>query len=157
QRRRDRVRVAHGEGADHPLQRELVRVQLIRARGHPSPPHSWTPDTLRARPTGGVHAWRHHGTIAAMLSLILRLAAPAADVWVSPLVSPGIDVNAGTTGGKIGPVGLVAIIFGVVNAVIKPIVKLFGCGLYVLTLGLIALVVNGALFLLTSWIAGKLD
>ena len=39
---------------------------------------------------------------------------------------------------------------------IRPIVKTVGCAFYVLTLGLIALVVNGALFLLTSWIAGKL-
>jgi putative membrane protein len=51
----------------------------------------------------------------------------------------------------------VAAIFGIVNAVLRPIIKVIGCGLYVLTLGLIALVVNGLLFLLTSFIAGKLD
>ena len=44
-----------------------------------------------------------------------------------------------------------------VNAVLRPIIKTVGCGLYVLTLGLIALVVNGLLFLLTSWIAGQFD
>ena len=51
----------------------------------------------------------------------------------------------------------VAVIFGVVNAVLRPIIKTIGCGLYVLTLGLVAIVVNGLLFLLTSWIAGELD
>jgi putative membrane protein len=92
-----------------------------------------------------------------MLSLLLRLAASALALWITTLIIPGIEVNAETTGGTIGTLLLVAIIFGVVNAVIKPIVKIVGCGLYVLTLGLIALVVNGALFLLTSWIADKLD
>jgi putative membrane protein len=85
------------------------------------------------------------------------LAAAALALWITTLIIPGIKVTAETTGGTIGTLLLVAIIFGIVNAVIKPIVKLVGCGLYVLTLGLIALVVNGALFLLTSWIAGGLD
>lgn len=50
---------------------------------------------------------------------------------------------------------LVAVIFGVVNAVLQPVIKTVGCGFYLLTLGLIALVVNGLLFLLTSWIADQ--
>jgi len=45
----------------------------------------------------------------------------------------------------------------VVNAVLKPIIKTVGCAFYVLTLGLIGLVVNGALLYLCSWIAGKLS
>jgi putative membrane protein len=92
-----------------------------------------------------------------MLALLARLAASAAAVWLSTLIIPGIKVHAETTWGTVGTVLLVAVIFGAVNAVIKPVVKLIGCGLYVLTLGLIALVVNGALFLLTSFIAGKLS
>ena len=52
---------------------------------------------------------------------------------------------------------LVSVIFGVVNAVLQPIIKTVGCGFYLLTLGLIALVVNGLLFLLTSWIADQAD
>ncbi len=48
-------------------------------------------------------------------------------------------------------------IFGIINAILRPIIKAIGCGVYVLTLGLIALVVNGLLFLLASWVAGKLD
>jgi putative membrane protein len=97
------------------------------------------------------------GTIAAMLGIVLRLVCSAAAVWLSTLLVSGIEVNATTTLGKIGTVVLVALIFGVVNTVIKPIVKLIGCGLYVLTLGLIALVVNGLLFWLVSWIAGQLS
>jgi putative membrane protein len=48
---------------------------------------------------------------------------------------------------------IVAAIFGVINVVLKPIIKTVGCAFYVLTLGLFALVVNGALLLLTSYIA----
>jgi putative membrane protein len=92
-----------------------------------------------------------------MLGIVLRLVCSAAAVWLSTLIIPGIDVTAETTAGTIGTVLLVALIFGVVNTVIKPIVKIVGCGLYVLTLGLIALVVNGLLFWLVSWIAGLLD
>ena len=43
-----------------------------------------------------------------------------------------------------------AVIFGVVNAVLQPIIKTLGCGFYILTLGLIAIVVNALLFLLTE-------
>src|SRR5262245_56041844 len=92
-----------------------------------------------------------------MLSLILRLACSALAVWLSTLIIPGIDVTAKSGWGTAGTVLLVAVIFGVVNTVIKPIVKLVGCGLYVFTLGLIALVVNGLLFWLVSWIAGELS
>lgn len=91
-----------------------------------------------------------------MLSLLLRLAASALALWITTLIIPGIEVNAQSTGGTVGTLLLVAVIFGVVNAVIKPVVKFIGCGLYVITLGLIALVVNGLLFLLTSWICGLL-
>lgn len=52
-----------------------------------------------------------------------------------------------------GTLLLVAVIFGVVNAVLRPIIKMVGCAAYVLTLGLIAVVVNGALLMLTAWIA----
>ena len=48
---------------------------------------------------------------------------------------------------------IVAIIFGIVNAILKPAIKAVGCAFYILTLGLIAIVVNGALLYFTSWIA----
>lgn len=92
-----------------------------------------------------------------MVSLLIRLAVSALAVWLATLIVPGIDVTADSTGGTIGTVVLVALIFGVINAILKPIIKVVGCAFYVLTLGLIALIVNGLLFLLTSWISGKLD
>jgi putative membrane protein len=92
-----------------------------------------------------------------MVSHLLRLAVSAAALWIATLIIPGIKVSAETTWGTIGTLVLVALIFGVVNAVIKPVVKFVGCAFYVLTLGLISLIVNGLLFLLTSKIADWLD
>jgi putative membrane protein len=89
------------------------------------------------------------------MGILIRLVITAVSLWISTLVIDGIHLNAATTLGKVGTLLAVAIIFGIINAVLRPIVKTIGCGLYVLTLGLIALVVNGLLFLLVSWIAGR--
>ncbi len=91
------------------------------------------------------------------MGIIIRLLVTAASLWISTLVIRGIDLTAATLPGKIGTLLAVAAIFGIVNAILRPIIKSIGCGLYVFTLGLIALIVNGLLFLLTSWIAGRLD
>jgi putative membrane protein len=88
--------------------------------------------------------------------LLIRLASTALAFWLATLIIPGINLNTESFGGAVATLVLVAAIFGVVNAVLQPIIKTVGCGLYLLTLGLIALVVNGLLFLLTSWIAGQL-
>ena len=88
--------------------------------------------------------------------LILRLLITAAALFVATALVPGIQLQAGTTLAKVTTLVVVALIFGVVNAVLKPIVKTVGCVFYILTLGLIGLVVNALLFLLTSWVAGKL-
>jgi putative membrane protein len=88
--------------------------------------------------------------------LILRLLITAAALFVATALVPGIQLQAGSTLAKVTTLVVVALIFGVVNAVLKPIVKTVGCVFYILTLGLIGLVVNALLFLLTSWVAGKL-
>lgn len=91
------------------------------------------------------------------MGILLRLAASAAAVWVATLILDGINVTAETTFGKIGTFVAIAVLFGTVNAVLRPIIKMVGCSFYVLTLGLIALVVNGALLMLTSFIAGLIN
>jgi putative membrane protein len=95
-------------------------------------------------------------TISPMLGIVLRLVCSAAAVWLSTVIISGISVTAESGWGTVGTLLLVALLIGVVNTIIKPIVKFIGCGLYVLTLGLIALVVNGLLFWLVSWISGQL-
>ncbi|GAA4188446.1 phage holin family protein [Streptosporangium oxazolinicum] len=68
----------------------------------------------------------------------------------------GITVSATTPVREIGTLIAVALVFGIVNAVLKPIIATLGCAFYILTLGLFALVVNAGLLLLTSWIAEQL-
>lgn len=89
--------------------------------------------------------------------LFVRLFATALAFWLATLLIPGIHLTTDSTTGKVTTVVVVAVIFGVVNGVLHPIIRTVGCGLYLFTLGLIALVVNGLLFLLTSWIAGQLN
>lgn len=87
---------------------------------------------------------------------MIRIVVTAVAVWVATAVLPGVELRADATMTKIGTLLAVAVIFGVVNGVLKPIIHTLGCAFYVLTLGIIALVVNGALLLLVSKIAGAL-
>ena len=90
------------------------------------------------------------------MGFLIRLVASAIALAVATAVVPGIELQTASTGSKVLTLLAVALIFGVVNAVLKPIIKVIGCVFYVLTLGLIALVVNALLLWFTSWVAGKL-
>src|SRR5277367_1625685 len=91
------------------------------------------------------------------MKLLLHVLIVAAALGVAHLAVTGIELRGGSDVKKIGTLIAVALIFGLVNAVIKPIVKTIGCLFYVLTLGLIGLVVNALLLWLCSWVAGKLS
>src|SRR3984885_8216102 len=91
------------------------------------------------------------------MKLLMRILIVAVALGIAHLLISGIELRGGSTLSKIGTLIAVALIFGIVNAVIKPIVKTVGCLFYVLTLGLIGLVVNGLLLWLCSWVAGKLS
>jgi putative membrane protein len=91
------------------------------------------------------------------MRVLIRVLITAVALLVATAVVPGIQLLAGTTLSKVTTLVVVALIFGVVNTVLKPIVKVLGCVFYVLTLGLFGLVVNGLLLWLTSWVAGKLS
>ena len=84
--------------------------------------------------------------------MVVSAAALAVATWVVP----GIQLLAGSDWSKTGTLLGVAAIFGVINAILKPLIKVIGCAFYVLTLGLAALVVNGLLLWLTSVVAGDL-
>ena len=91
------------------------------------------------------------------MKLVLRILIPAVALYIAQLLIPGIQLTGHSTWSRIGTLIVVALIFGIVNAVLKPIVKTIGCVFYVLTLGLIGLVVNALLLWLCSWLAGKLS
>jgi len=91
------------------------------------------------------------------MRFLLRVVVSAAALGVATWAVPGIELEAASGWSRVGTLLAVALIFGVINATLKPLIKIVGCAFYVLTLGLIALVVNGLLLWLTSWIAGKLS
>jgi putative membrane protein len=88
---------------------------------------------------------------------LLRVLVAAAALGVATWAVPGIKLTTGGDWKKILTLLGVAVIFGLINATLKPLIHVVGCAFYILTLGLIALVVNGLLLWLTSVIAGDLD
>jgi putative membrane protein len=92
------------------------------------------------------------GRMKYLLHVLVTAVALAVAVWLVP----GIELLTASDGKRVLTLVVVALIVGIVNAVIKPIVKTIGCLFYILTLGLIGLVVNGLLLWLASWAAGKL-
>ncbi|MFC1403108.1 MULTISPECIES: phage holin family protein [Streptacidiphilus] len=92
-----------------------------------------------------------------MLRFVVKTLINAAAIWVATAVVSGITLTSGDWQHKTLTVILVALLFGVVNFVIKPIVKLFSLPLFFLTLGLITFVINALMLWLTSWASGKLS
>jgi putative membrane protein len=90
------------------------------------------------------------------MRFLLRVLVSAASLGVATWVVSGIELLAGNGWTRVGTLLAVALIFGLINATLKPLIKVIGCAFYVLTLGLAALVVNGLLLWLTSVIAGDL-
>lgn len=87
------------------------------------------------------------------MGFLIRAAFTGLALWVVTLIVPGVSfVGGDTTLQKIGIVLVVAVIFGLVNAVVKPVVQLLSIPLYVLTLGLFHVVVNALMLWITSWI-----
>ncbi len=87
-----------------------------------------------------------------MSKLLIRLIINAAALWVAAQIVPGIYLGEGATVSAVSLL-LVALIFGLINALIKPIVKLVTCPAYILTLGLFTFVVNAAMLQLTAIIS----
>ncbi len=85
------------------------------------------------------------------MHFVLRLLATAASLWVATRIVPGITYQ-GSWPGLLG----VALVFGIVNAIVRPILFFLTCPLVILTLGLFVLVLNALMLLLTSALASSL-
>ena len=92
-----------------------------------------------------------------MIRLLMRLVINAAALWAAAVIVPNINLPTNEAGVDLGALLVVALIFGLINALIKPVVKLATCPAYIVTLGLFTFVVNAGMLMLTSWIAGNLD
>ncbi|WP_371653719.1 MULTISPECIES: phage holin family protein [unclassified Streptomyces] len=92
-----------------------------------------------------------------MKNFVVKTLANAAALAVAIWLVQDITLTGDSTGKKALTLVLVALLFGVVNFIVKPVVKLLSFPLFILTLGLITFVINALMLLLTSWLAGKLD
>ena len=86
------------------------------------------------------------------MTFLLRLLVNAAALYIATLIVDGVHFE-----GDWLTLFLVALIFGVVNAVIKPITKFVTFPLIILTFGLFLLVINGLMLVLTSRVSGWFD
>ncbi|WP_149179484.1 phage holin family protein [Streptomyces sp. TRM49041] len=91
-----------------------------------------------------------------MMNFVVKTLANAGALAVAIWLLQDITLTGESTGRKTWTLILVALVFGVVNFLVKPLVQLFTLPLFVLTLGLFTLVVNALMLLLTSWLADQL-
>ncbi|OIK26554.1 phage holin family protein [Streptomyces malaysiense] len=88
-----------------------------------------------------------------VVKTIVNAGALAVAVWLLDKIT----LTGAGTAEKAGTLIVVALIFGLVNSLVKPILKVLTFPLFILTLGLITLIVNALMLLLTSWVCGKLQ
>jgi putative membrane protein len=90
--------------------------------------------------------------------ILVRIVANAVALAVAAWLLEGITLGQeGGTTERVLVLLAVAVVFGVINAVIRPVVRLLTLPLFLLTLGLFTFVVNALMLLLTSWVSDQLD
>ncbi|MFJ8753754.1 phage holin family protein [Streptomyces sp. NPDC102441] len=92
-----------------------------------------------------------------MKNFVVKTIANAGALAVAIWLLQDITLTGDNTGRKVLALIVVALLFGLVNFIVKPVVKLLTLPLFILTLGLITLVVNALMLMLTSWLAGVVD
>jgi putative membrane protein len=90
------------------------------------------------------------------VTFLIRVAVNALALAVATWLLADIRVSGDTTGDQLVTLLLVAVIFGLVNAVVRPVVKLLSLPFIILTLGLLIFVINAFMLMLTSWLSGQL-
>ena len=88
------------------------------------------------------------------MRFLLRLVVNALALAIATWILSGISITGSSMTSKIITLLIVALIFGVLNAIVKPLFALFTAPLILLTLGLFLIVINACMLLLTSWLAG---
>ncbi|MEN8582527.1 phage holin family protein [Burkholderia sp. RS01] len=103
-----------------------------------------------------------------MRSLIVRVIINGLALWVASWILPGLDISTSATTEAVAKSGLsqgtdavgvvlaylfIGLIFGVVNAFVRPVVSFLSLPITILTLGLFTIVINAAMLYLTSWIS----
>ncbi|MFB8244744.1 phage holin family protein [Streptomyces sp. NPDC055952] len=92
-----------------------------------------------------------------MKNFLVKTIANAGALAVAVWLLDKITLTGDSTAKEIGTLIVVALLFGLVNFLVKPVVNVLSLPLLILTLGLFTLVVNALMLLLTSWLAGLFD
>jgi putative membrane protein len=90
------------------------------------------------------------------VSILIWVVVNALALAAATGLLTGITLTGETNSDRAGTLVLVALVFGVVNAVVRPVVKVLSLPFIILTLGLLIFVINALMLLLTSWLSGQL-
>jgi putative membrane protein len=103
-----------------------------------------------------------------MRSFIVRVLINGLALWIASWILPGLDISSSATTAAVAKTGVtqgtdtigiilaylfIGVIFGVVNAFVRPLVSFLSLPITILTLGLFTIVINAAMLYLTSWIS----
>ena len=91
------------------------------------------------------------------MRFLIRLVVNAVAIWLTSLFLSGVSLTESEGWDQVLVVGVVGLVFTLVNLIVKPIVSLFALPLTIITLGLFTLVVNALMLLLTSWLTSFTD
>ncbi|MDX5318778.1 MAG: phage holin family protein [Actinomycetes bacterium] len=91
------------------------------------------------------------------MSFVIRFIVNGVAIWLASLLLSGLHLAEGEdTGTQVLIVAVVALVFTLVNMIVKPLVQVLSLPLLILTLGLFSLVVNALMLMLTGWISTNL-
>lgn len=91
-----------------------------------------------------------------MISFAIKVVVNAVAIWVATVLIDGVQVEGGhgSTSSRVLTYLFIGLLFGIVNAIVKPVVKVLAFPFYILTLGLFTFVVNALMLELTAWLSG---
>jgi putative membrane protein len=90
-----------------------------------------------------------------VLGILANIVMNGAAVWIATLIIPGVSIEGGSASKSLLSLAIVGALLGLVNAVIKPLIKVLTSCLYAVTFGLMAFVVNALMLRIAGWLAGK--
>jgi len=99
-----------------------------------------------------VLTWHHR-----RMRFLVRLVVSSVAIWLTALLLDGVSLTEAEGWDQVLVVGVVGLVFTLVNLVVKPVAKLLTLPLTILTLGLFLLVVNALMLMLTSWLTSFTD
>jgi putative membrane protein len=90
------------------------------------------------------------------MQFLVKVLVNGVALWVASLLISGIAFEGSSTTATVITIGAVALVFGILNAIVRPVLLFLSIPLLLLTLGLFTFIVNALMLALTSWLSGLL-